>query len=127
MNLYEEYALVKAKMTELENQEDALRVKILEQMVEKGEEKVETAMGSFKKATLKKWVYPEEVLEKEEEYLVSSGEELTKTEIGKLRRDLAKNKDLLILFREYEGELASSHRFDFDDMINSVKIGRAHV
>ena len=68
MNLYEEYALVKAKMTELENQEDALRVKILEQMVEKGEEKVETAMGSFKKATLKKWVYPEEVLEKEEEY-----------------------------------------------------------
>ncbi|MFH2019468.1 MAG: UvrD-helicase domain-containing protein [bacterium] len=60
------------------------------------------------------------VLAKEEEYLVSSGEELKKTEISKLRRDLAKNKDLLILFREYEEELASSHRFDFDDMINSV-------
>ena len=68
MNLYEEYALVKAKMTELENQEDALRVKILEQMVEKGEEKVETAMGSFKKATLKKWTYTEKVAELEEDF-----------------------------------------------------------
>jgi hypothetical protein len=68
MNLYEEYALVKAKMTELENQEDALRVKILEQMVEKGEEKVETAMGSFKKATLKKWTYTDKVAELEEDF-----------------------------------------------------------
>jgi hypothetical protein len=68
MNLYEEYALVKAKMTELENQEDALRTKILEQMVENREEKVETAMGSFKKATLKKWTYTEKVAELKEEF-----------------------------------------------------------
>ena len=68
MNLYEEYALLKAKMTELENQEDALRVKILEQMVEEGQEKVETAMGSFKKATLKKWTYTDKVAELEEDF-----------------------------------------------------------
>lgn len=68
MNLYEEYALLKAKMTELENQEDALRVKILEQMVENGLEKMETAMGSFKKATLKKWTYTDKVAELEEDF-----------------------------------------------------------
>ena len=68
MNLYEEYALVKAKMTELENQEDALRIKILEQMVEEGQKKVETAMGSFKKATLKKWTYTDKVAELEEDF-----------------------------------------------------------
>ena len=68
MNLYEEYALVKAKMTELENKEAEIRTKILEQMVEKGEEKVETAMGSFKKATLKKWTYTDKVAELEEDF-----------------------------------------------------------
>jgi hypothetical protein len=68
MTIFEQYALLKAKMTELENQEDALRVKILEQMVEKGEEKVETAMGSFKKATLKKWSYTDKVAELEEDF-----------------------------------------------------------
>ena len=75
MNLYEEYALVKAKMAELENQEDALRVKILEQMVEEGQEKVETAMGSFKKATLKKWTYTDKVTELNEEYKAEKAKE----------------------------------------------------
>jgi len=54
--------------------------------------------------------------------------DLTKTELAKRRRDLAKNQDLAVLFREYEADLASSHRFDFDDMINSVtKAFRANV
>lgn len=68
MNLYEEYALLKSKMTELENQEAELRTKILEQMVENGLEKMETAIGSFKKATLKKWTYTDKVAELEEEF-----------------------------------------------------------
>ena len=68
MNLYESYALLKAKMVELENEEDKLRTQILEEMVEKGEEKVETAMGSFKKATLKKWTYTDKVAELEEDF-----------------------------------------------------------
>jgi len=68
MNLYEEYALRKAKMTELENQEAELRTLILEEMLEKGEEIVETAVGSFKKATLKKWTYTDRVAELNEEF-----------------------------------------------------------
>lgn len=75
MNLYESYALLKAKMTELENQEAELRTKILEQMVEKREEKVETAMGSFKKATLKKWTYSPKVAELEEEFKAQKAKE----------------------------------------------------
>jgi phage shock protein A len=68
MNVYEQYALLKSKMTELENKEAELRTQILEEMVKKGEEKVETAMGSFKKATLKKWTYTDKVAELEEDF-----------------------------------------------------------
>ncbi len=75
MTIFEEYALLKAKIAELENQEDALRVKILEQMVENGLEKMETAMGSFKKATLKKWTYTDKVTELNEEYKAEKAKE----------------------------------------------------
>lgn len=75
MNLYEEYALLKSKMTELEVKEAELRTKILEEMVEKGEEKIETAMGSFKKATLKKWTYTPKVAELEEEFKAQKAKE----------------------------------------------------
>jgi hypothetical protein len=61
MNLYEEYALLEAKLATLENKKDELRGKILEQMIERDEEKVETAVGSFKKATLKTWTYTTKV------------------------------------------------------------------
>ena len=57
MNLYEDYALLEAKLAELELKKDILRTKILEQMIESGEEKVETAVGGFKKAMLKTWTY----------------------------------------------------------------------
>jgi len=68
MNLYEQYALLKSKMTELENKEAELRTQILEEMVAKGEEKIETSIGSFKKATLKKWSYTDKVAELEEDF-----------------------------------------------------------
>jgi len=68
MNIYYEYALLKTKMAELEDKEAELRTQILEEMVKKGEEKIETAIGSFKKATLKKWNYSPKVAELEEEY-----------------------------------------------------------
>ena len=75
MNLYETYALLKSKMTELENQEAELRTLILEEMLEKGEEKVETAVGSFKKATLKKWTYTDKVTELNEEFKAQKAKE----------------------------------------------------
>jgi hypothetical protein len=55
-------------MAELEEKEEELRKKILEEMVEKGEDKVETSIGSFKKATLKKWTYTDKVAELEEDF-----------------------------------------------------------
>lgn len=57
MNLYEEYALLEAKLAELETHKESLRTKILEQMIERDEEKVETAVGGFKKAMIKTWTY----------------------------------------------------------------------
>ena len=75
MDLYETYALLKSKMTELENQEAELRTLILEEMLEKGEEKVETAVGSFKKATLKKWTYTDKVTELNEEFKAQKAKE----------------------------------------------------
>jgi hypothetical protein len=62
-------------MTELENQEAELRTLILEEMLEKGEEKVETAVGSFKKATLKKWTYTDKVTELNEEFKAQKAKE----------------------------------------------------
>jgi hypothetical protein len=75
MNIYYEYALLKTKMSELETKEAELRTKILEEMVEKGEEKIETSIGSFKKATLKKWTYSEKVAELNEEYKAQKAKE----------------------------------------------------
>ena len=77
-------------MTELENKEAELRTQILEEMVEKGEEKIETAMGSFKKATLKKWTYTDKVAELEEDFkaqkaLEQSTGDATYTEQASLR------------------------------------------
>jgi len=57
MNIYEEYALLEAKLAEIEKQKEGLRTQILEQMIERNEEKIETALGSFKKTTLKTWTY----------------------------------------------------------------------
>lgn len=74
-DLYIEYALVRAKMAELENQEDSLKVKILQKMVEDGQEKIETSVGSFKKATLKKWTYTDKVAELQEEFKAQKAKE----------------------------------------------------
>ena len=54
MNLYEEYGLLKAKMTQLETEEKKLRAQILEEMIEKNiEEPIKIGMGSFKKSMRK--------------------------------------------------------------------------
>lgn len=75
MNIYEEYALIESKLAELESQKEGLRTKILEKMIEDGQEKVETSIGSFKKATLKKWSYSDKVAELEEEFRAQKAKE----------------------------------------------------
>lgn len=62
MNLYEEYAVLDAQIKMLTDQKDGLRVDILNEMIEKGEEKTDTSVGKFTIAKLKTWTYPEKVL-----------------------------------------------------------------
>lgn len=61
--MFEEYAILDAQIKHLTNQKDELKVKILTEMVEKGEKKVETAVGGFSITRLKTWTYPEEVVQ----------------------------------------------------------------
>lgn len=75
MNLYEKYALLKAQMVELENQEAELRTQILEKMVENDEDKVETPVGSFRKTLLKTWTYTDKVKELQEEFKAQKAKE----------------------------------------------------
>jgi DNA helicase-2/ATP-dependent DNA helicase PcrA len=63
----------------------------------------------------------EELLIVEELFLKSDDvSELKKTEISKRQRNLAKNKELNLLFRKYQSVLKSEGSFDFEDMITSV-------
>ena len=89
-NIYEEFALVNAKIAELTVVKDALKVDILNEMAEKGEKKVETGVGSFTVAKLKSWVYPDKVVKLGEDFKVAkakaeSNGEATYTENDSLR------------------------------------------
>lgn len=59
---FEEYALLEAKIKDLTNQKDSLKVKILEDMALSGAEKIETSVGKFTISKLKTWTYPEKVV-----------------------------------------------------------------
>ena len=74
-NNYEEYGILDAKIKDLTNQKDALKVKILEEMVESGEESVSTTVGKFTITKLKTWTYTTRVTEAEEEYKARKAEE----------------------------------------------------
>ena len=69
-------------------------------------------------------VDPEEfgaLLDAEELFLKSDdAQELKKSELTKRLRDLAKNRELKVLYESYQAELTKSQRFDFEDMINTV-------
>lgn len=60
---YEAYALLDAEIKQLEDRKEELRIEILQEMISTGEEKVDTAVGKFSVMRLKKWTYPENVLE----------------------------------------------------------------
>lgn len=68
MTHYDEYAILDAQIKELENQKDTLRGFILKEMVDSGEEAIETAVGKFSVTRLKTWTYPEKVLELGEKF-----------------------------------------------------------
>jgi UDP-N-acetylmuramyl pentapeptide synthase len=90
MTIYDEYAILDAQIKVLEDQKDGLRVKILGEMVESGEDKIETSVGKFSVTKLKKWNYPKSVLKigedfKEAKARAESTGEATYTESESLR------------------------------------------
>ena len=80
-NTYEEYAIIDAKIAELEAQKAPLRVKILEEMVDRGEKKVETPFGSFSVSPRKTWTYTEKVSEAEEKFKALKAKEEGKEKV----------------------------------------------
>lgn len=68
MNTYEEYAIIDAKIKALTDQKNALRVKVLEEMIDNGETKKVTTIGTFSVSKLKSWTMPEYVIEMEEDF-----------------------------------------------------------
>jgi hypothetical protein len=67
MNPYESYALLNAQIEILEQQKDELKEKIIKDMIDKGEKKVDTSLGSIAlQAGKKKWTYSEKINKDEE-------------------------------------------------------------
>ncbi len=60
---YDEYAILDAQIKDLENKKDELRGLILRDMVDAGEEAIETAVGKFSVTRRKTWTYTEKVTE----------------------------------------------------------------
>ncbi len=67
-NIFAEYADVDAQIKALEVKKEQLRPFIVKKMIEDGVDKVETELGKFSVNQLKKWSYPEEVVELGEEF-----------------------------------------------------------
>lgn len=63
MSHYDEYAILDAKIKDMENKKDELRGLILKDMVDSGEYAVETSVGKFSVTRLKTWTYPDKVIE----------------------------------------------------------------
>lgn len=62
-----------------------------------------------------------EIIEAEKKRLVNLQQETkSKIKIKKASKELAKNKELLLIYQAYQQELVESNRYDFDDMINFV-------
>ena len=63
----------------------------------------------------------EKIVEFEEKELESlKAETKSKTKIQKAEKKFKKNKDLLLLYQEYQQKLQEKLRYDYDDMINFV-------
>ena len=75
MSHYEEYAVLDAQIKALTAQKDGIKVKILEDMVNSGEEKIQTSVGKFSISKLKSWTYSDKVTDLEEKYKAEKAHE----------------------------------------------------
>lgn len=67
-NLYGEYASLDAQIKALETKKEQLRPHILKMMVEQDLDKVDAGVGKFTIVPIKKWTYPEAVVELGEKF-----------------------------------------------------------
>ncbi len=67
-NVYEEYASIQAQISALEAKKEQLRPAIIQMMIDKGEKKVVTEVGSFSISPRKTWTYPANVENLADEY-----------------------------------------------------------
>jgi len=73
--VYEDYAVLDAKIKELNNQKDTLKTQILEELIESDDKSIITAVGKFTLSNLKTWTYTNKVLELEEKFKASKAKE----------------------------------------------------
>ena len=55
---FEQYALLDAQIKDLTNKKDEIKAQIVQDMIDAGAEKLETAFGKFTITKLKSWTYP---------------------------------------------------------------------
>ena len=67
-NVYEEYAVLDSQIKALTLKKEELRADIIDDMIQRNENKAETAVGSFTVAILKTWTYSPIVAQLEEDY-----------------------------------------------------------
>jgi len=89
-DIFEEYALVVSQIEALEEKKDQLRPHILQMLIDRGETKKETGMGTFSVSKLKKWIYPPVIAElednlKEAKAKAQSTKEATYEEVPSLK------------------------------------------
>jgi len=64
---YEQYAILDARIKDLSNQKDAIKIKILEDLASNELQSLNTSVGKFTISKLKSWTYTGAVEEKTEE------------------------------------------------------------
>lgn len=94
-NIHEEYAQIESQIQALETKKKQLRPHILQMMIDGGQKKIETSVGTFSAGKTKKWTFPERITKMEEEVEVEkekakSTKEATCEETDSLRFTLLK-------------------------------------
>lgn len=67
-NIFEEYAVLESEIAALELKKEQLRPFILKKMIDEKVDKLDIGTGKFSITKLKKWTYPESVMELGEEF-----------------------------------------------------------
>ncbi len=78
------------------------------------------AISDLKREGISVLQYEEMIRFEEQEFLEFKETSKNKTKIASFEKKLAKNKNLLLLYQNYQERLHASMRFDYDDMINFV-------